>query len=300
MSYGGRQPTFVTAGEISRNFGQWQDRALEAPVVVTHHGRPRVMLVASEHYQPVAPTPVTPDASVARLGALLNRVSEAFLAMDADLKIVAVNPVFEAYVGRAASEIIGRSWAEVFPELDGSVLHENYRRVLRTGEVAEFEVTSMLFPGRFVTMKVFPYGGGVAALFQNRTLERERERAVEEAAAFALLARATPGLSLIEVNLRGGLARVDDGFVALSGFDAETLLRFRLADIVLPSDRSRLLASIDMALEGEGTPSLRTRLLGRDGQEQAVTMTFAPILRHGRASGLKVAVLRLEATTPGG
>ncbi|MDO9338629.1 MAG: PAS domain-containing protein [Caulobacter sp.] len=298
MSYESRVPAFVTAAEISRNFGRWQDRALESPVIVTHHGRPRVILIASDQYRPGPDVADAPDTCNARLGALINTVSEAFMAMDSDLRFTAVNPVFEAYVGRAAVQVIGRLWTEVFPELENSVLHEHYRRVLRTGEIAEFEVASVLFPGRIVTQRVFPYGGGVAALFHNRTLERERELAVEEAAAIERLARATPGLSLIELNLRGGLSRVDDRFAALSGFGREALLSFRLADIVRPKDRSRLLASIDMAIEGEGAPSLRTWLLSRDGHEEPVTLTFASILRHGRSAGLKVAVLQREPTTP--
>ena len=50
MSNGHGEPSVVTAGEISRNFGQWQDRALGGPVIVTHHGRPRVVLVSADYY----------------------------------------------------------------------------------------------------------------------------------------------------------------------------------------------------------------------------------------------------------
>lgn len=42
--------TYATAAEVSRNFGRWQDHALAGPVVVTHHGRPRVVVVSAQHY----------------------------------------------------------------------------------------------------------------------------------------------------------------------------------------------------------------------------------------------------------
>lgn len=294
MEYRTRKPAFVTAGEVSRNFGRWQDKALERPVIVTHHGRPRVAILASEHSDLEASVPVNgpADTAVARLGALTNAIGEAFMALDADLVITAVNPVLEAYVGQSAFQLVGRHWAEVFPTLRDGVLHEHYRRVLRTGEAAEFEVASLLFPGRVVSQKVFPYGGGVAALFTNRTRERERDRQVEDAAALERLAAAASGLCLIEVNMRGRIARVDDNFIALSGFDADALSRFRLADIVRPRDRSRLLACMDGALEDNEAPSLRASLLARDGREEAVIMTMAPILRDGHAGALRVAVLR--------
>lgn len=42
---------YATAAEVSRNFGRWQDQALAGPVVVTHHGRPRVVVVSAQQYE---------------------------------------------------------------------------------------------------------------------------------------------------------------------------------------------------------------------------------------------------------
>lgn len=44
------EATYATAAEVSRNFGRWQDQALAGPVVVTHHGRPRVVVVSAQQY----------------------------------------------------------------------------------------------------------------------------------------------------------------------------------------------------------------------------------------------------------
>lgn len=41
----------ATAAEIQRNFGHWQDKALQQPVRVTRNGRPKVVILSVEEYQ---------------------------------------------------------------------------------------------------------------------------------------------------------------------------------------------------------------------------------------------------------
>ncbi|MEI9425937.1 type II toxin-antitoxin system Phd/YefM family antitoxin [Mesorhizobium sp. Cs1299R1N1] len=40
----------VTAAEVSKNFGTYQDAAVREPVVITKNGRPRTVLMAYEHF----------------------------------------------------------------------------------------------------------------------------------------------------------------------------------------------------------------------------------------------------------
>lgn len=37
-------PTTVSAADVIRNFGLWQERALAGPITITHHGRARTVL----------------------------------------------------------------------------------------------------------------------------------------------------------------------------------------------------------------------------------------------------------------
>ena len=43
-------PSTVTAAEMSKNFGAYQDAAVREPVVITKNGRPRTVLMAYEDY----------------------------------------------------------------------------------------------------------------------------------------------------------------------------------------------------------------------------------------------------------
>lgn len=42
--------TTVTAAQVSKNFGAYQDAAVREPVVITKNGRPRTVLIAYEDF----------------------------------------------------------------------------------------------------------------------------------------------------------------------------------------------------------------------------------------------------------
>lgn len=52
----------VAAAEVIRNFGFWQQQALQKPLVVTHHGRARVMLISTEHFEALTTGDAAPQA----------------------------------------------------------------------------------------------------------------------------------------------------------------------------------------------------------------------------------------------
>jgi prevent-host-death family protein len=41
----------VTAGDFQRNLGQYQDRALVEPVIITRNGRERTVLISADEYR---------------------------------------------------------------------------------------------------------------------------------------------------------------------------------------------------------------------------------------------------------
>ena len=42
--------SIVSAAEVSKNFGAYQDAAVRAPVIITKNGRPRTVLMAYEDF----------------------------------------------------------------------------------------------------------------------------------------------------------------------------------------------------------------------------------------------------------
>ncbi|PVM92000.1 PAS domain-containing protein [Caulobacter endophyticus] len=287
-------PARVTAGEISRNFGQWQDVALSGPVIVTHHGRPRVVMISAEHYAAagLAEGPAGFDndselqsAETAR-SAILGHLNEAFVALDPDLRITAVNAVFEDLKGASAAQLVGLAWTEVFSAPVQALIGEQFRRVLRTGETLEFESESTVQSGRSFGVRVFPYPGGVAALFINRTEERDLRGRLDRAAALETALSVLPGVATARLNIRGVLAAMDADFLRLTGFSEAELRDCRLSDIVRPAERRALTHAVEHALQGEAPARLPVTLLVKDGAERTVELALATVRRDGVPEGV--------------
>lgn len=288
--------THATAGEVSRNFGQWQDVALTGPVIITHHGRPRVVLLSADRYASWNNLPaagVNTDAHAAETSreALLEQMAEGFIALDPTLRVTKVNPVFEALAGRSAGQLVGSGWSDLFPLPTQAVIAEQMRRVLRTGEAVEFEADSTVQPGRCYGVRVFPYPGGVAALFANRTEEHSLRGRLRHAGAIQTATTALPRLAVARLNIRGVLAEMDKDFLRLTGFSGAELLDCRLTDIVRPSDRRALSQALEKVLQGGPAARVETALLVRAGDERPVELSLAPILHDGAADGVMVLIL---------
>lgn len=287
-------PARVTAGEISRNFGQWQDVALSGPVIVTHHGRPRVVMISAEHYAAagLAEGPAGFDndsalqtAETAR-SAILGHMNEAFVALDPDLRIIAVNAVFEDLKGASAAQLVGLAWTEVFSAPVQALIGEQFRRVLRTGETLEFESESTVQSGRCFGVRVFPYPGGVAAVFVNRTEERDLRARLDRAAALETALSVLPGVATARLNIRGLLASMDADFLRLTGFSEAELRDCRLSDIVRPAERRSLTQAVEHALQGDAPARLPVTLLVKDGAERTVELALATVRRDGVPEGV--------------
>jgi prevent-host-death family protein len=286
----------ATAGEVSRNFGQWQDVALTGPVIITHHGRPRVVLLSAERFSswndaPEAGTNLEDQTAQTSLEALLEHMTEGFIALDHTLRVTKVNPIFEALAARSAGQLVGANWSELFPLPTQAVIAEQMRRVLRTGEAVEFEADSTVQAGRCYGVRVFPYPGGLAALFVNRTEEHSLRGRLRHARAMQAATSALPLLAVARLNIRGVLAEMDDDFLQLTGFSSAELLDCRLTDIVRPSDRRPLTQALEKVLQGGPATRMTTALLVKAGEERPVELSLAPILHDGAADGVMVLML---------
>lgn len=286
----------ATAGEVSRNFGQWQDVALTGPVIITHHGRPRVVLLSAERYAswndlPEIARAAGDQAAATCRDALLEHMAEGFIALDPTLHVIAVNPVFEALAGRGAGQLVGANWGDLFPLAPQAVIAEQMRRVLRTGEAVEFEADSTLQSGRCYGVRVFPYPGGVAALFVNRTEEHDLRIRLRHAQAMRAATAALPQLAVARLNIRGVLADMDADFLRLTGFSNAELLDCRLTDIIRPNDRRALTQALEKVLQGGPATRMATALMVKAGDERPVELALAPILHDGAADGVMVLMM---------
>jgi prevent-host-death family protein len=302
MRYSYDDPTSVSAGDISRNFGLWQERAFKGFVIVTHHGRPRVVIVSAEQYATFRGDEFFQDETgvdlkfETALSAVLDNTTQAFISFNDSLNIIAINRVFEATFGLISSHVVGRAFEEVFPRTAQSVIGEQLRRALKTGEVIEFASSAATEDGRYYSYRAFPYPSGIAVLIENRTAERESRLERQIANALKTALAESPLVCTIQLNVRGFIREASPAFVKLSGFTAEELDGFRLVDVILPKDRADVTAVLEDVLQTGVSRVFMAALLVKGHSEQRVEISAAPILGETMCEGVVAVINPFNAT----
>lgn len=279
----------VSTAELRRNFGLWQERAFAAPVIVARHGRPRLVLSSAEQFfsQGVQTEKSTrPDDPLADVfSALPAHTSEALMILDRDMRILAVNSVFEDLVGRGAARLVGRLWLDQFPESASAPVTAHLRHVLLTGASVQFESPSALVEGRHYRFTAFPHALGVAALILNRTAETLMARELEEHRSLAAAIALAPIAGYLKINLRGLVHGASPQVEDLVGFRLNADARLSLLQITAPGDRDPLLRALDEVLSGGESRRLSAALLTRDGDLVPVAMSLATVWRDHKPDG---------------
>lgn len=272
----------VTAAEISRNFGEWQSRAMQVPVTITHHGRPRLMLLSIDLFNETAgPEPggaVEQDVAHTngQLRAILNQIHSGFMAFDKDLRVIDINPAAELFLGLARAELIGRDMRDLVPQSRTSIAWDFYRRVLQTGETLEFRVRSTLRSGPPLKVQAFPYDDvGVGVLFSNLSSQEEVRVLKERDDAMKAALQFEPAISLLRLNARGVIEEVDEHFCAMSGFSAAQLGGLMLTELANAKERPLLQRALNAAIREDMPKAVSAAIVTREGAEKRLRFNMS-------------------------
>lgn len=275
----------VTAAEIIRNFGYWQQQALTKPLTVTHHGRARVLLISADEYEKLRANGAPAEANAAadplqpKLTAVLDNMAEGFILVDKSLRLVEINRVAEAFYGLDRTSLVGQSLAEIFPDSTHAFIVDWVMRVLRTGEIATFETSSFAHPDRKISARVFPIRDQIAIVFQNISeQERLRDQASEWRACWDVMSQ-HGGVSVSKLDGRGRVLSSDPEFTMFTGFSASELSHVKLFDIVSPAYRKRLMAAFEDVMLNRQPVHLDVQVMVKHGEERMVHVALAPLTR---------------------
>lgn len=291
----------VTSADFVRHFGGWQERANKSPIVVTHHGRERLVVLSPDRFRELASNdagcarPAAEAASVqerlTELEIVAEHLDDCFVAFDRNQRIVRVNRGFCAYLRMARGQLEGRTIAEAVPQSRGSLGCSNVARALETGQSATLEVPSLIYPGRWMRVKTFPFPSGSACLLGDITEEVEAREAVDIhfATRQAMVAHGLAGRCVL--TARATFREVDAAFAALLGLEPEGLLRARFTDIFPASCRTQARECVEAVLETGEPAMLDSRLLRGGHAEEEVRLGIAG-LGEGYGRGAVVIATR--------
>jgi PAS domain S-box-containing protein len=119
---------------------------------------------------------------------ILESISDAFYAVDADWRFTYVNRRAEQWWGRSRRELIGKVYWQEFPQAVGSQAYDAHLQAMRERRPVDIETLSPIL-GRWVAVAIHPTdAGGLSVYFRDITSRREREAALADSEARLRLA----------------------------------------------------------------------------------------------------------------
>ncbi|MBV9962635.1 MAG: PAS domain-containing sensor histidine kinase [Parafilimonas sp.] len=114
-----------------------------------------------------------------RYKTLVERISDGFIALDANWNFVYANKVSERMFGRAAEYLIGKNIWEVFPEAVGNTFYNGYKLAMDTQERVEF-VDFSPYAQMWLRTKVYPSPSGLTIYFNDITEQKNSEEKAKQ------------------------------------------------------------------------------------------------------------------------
>ncbi|MFC7020290.1 MULTISPECIES: PAS domain S-box protein [Haloarcula] len=110
-----------------------------------------------------------------RIEQILERIGDAFFAVDDTWEITYWNTRAEEVFGRPADEVLGENLWSMFPDTVGSQFHDAYHHAMDTQEMVSFEE---YYPPveRWFRVSAYPSEGGLSVYFHDITDHKEHDR----------------------------------------------------------------------------------------------------------------------------
>ncbi|WCT75103.1 PAS domain-containing protein [Sphingomonas naphthae] len=262
---------------------------------MTHHGRERLVILSVSNYSQLSQRAVQADRAIVepssiRLGSVLDRLVQGFMAVDRNLVVTELNPAGASYLKLARQKVVGSTLADLFTDFGRTLLNTFIVRAVQSGESAVFDQPSLTFEGRWLRFETMPYLDGAAILFRDVTEEKAQRARAEEETAMAAAAAAHSGVGRGRLSPRGTFVSVDATLARLAGFEPEALYRARLTDILPLARRVDAAHRIEAVLGGGAAQSFTTALTVNGGGERPVRIALAELRGEHASDGAVVIV----------
>lgn len=220
---------------------------------------------------------------------LIERISDGFVAFDAEMNYTYVNQLGGELLGRKPEELIGRNYWEEYPEARGTPFANAYVRALETQ-------TPMLIEDyyapwdRWFENRIYPSNDGITILFTEIT---ERKKAEEEAREqnrlISALAETIPGFLYVYDLEKGRNVYSNKGTEHLLGYtveEVESMGTELFGQLLHPDDNESVTTSQERlaATNDAGVLEIDYRMRHASGEWRWIRSYERPFTRHADGS----------------
>jgi PAS domain S-box-containing protein len=207
---------------------------------------------------------------------VLERVTDAFVAVDRDWRIVYMNAAAERISRRPRRELLGCVLWDEFPDLRNSVFEEKYRRALDEQVPVEFE--SYYEPlETWVAVKAYPSSSGLSIYAQDITERKKSELAlaISEARYRLIVENVNEGICLVDSDYR--IAWFNERAAAMWGTGIDPARGKQLQEFIYEEDLPLLRQRMAERRQGHKA-SYDIRMRRADGTVFWALVRIAPIM----------------------
>lgn len=277
----------VSASDVIRHFGEWQERAVVRPVFIMRRNRPSLVLTSFDLMRRLcAPAAKAPD----RQSLLLDTMREGVMAIDGDGRVTTTNRALRVALG-VSETVHDQPLSNVLPESMARFLLDLATSARCHGMT---EHTEMMLGNRRYAIAVAPDGDGALLMLHDRS---DDAQACARAAAGSALAHAIDMLECVtsvRINARGYVDRHSESLEQWTGIAPHALAAVRFVTLLDIGSRAAAGDAIEAALSGGGERRMTARLGVRQGQSIAVEIAFAAE-REGPGIAAVRAILAIES-----
>jgi PAS domain S-box-containing protein len=202
---------------------------------------------------------------------ILDSITEWFLAVDRDWRLIYVNRRLAQSIGKPVPEILGTNLWDLFPEAVQLDFYPNYHRVMTERIPLHFEVEYP--PGSWLEVHAHPTEEGLSAYITDIT---GRKQVQETRARLAAIVESSSD-AIVGKTLDGTIQTWNTGAERIYGYSAAEVIS-RPITILLPPGREHEEAEIvGRVASGLRVHDFDTVRLRKDGREIHVSITVSPI-----------------------
>ena len=242
----------------------------------------------AQHY---ASAQAETEAARHEIAALLESITDAFVALDTNWCYRYVNAKAGELLGREPAALLGKNiWTE-FPDGLNERFAREYKRAAQTQQATRFEAH---YPpwDRWFENRVFPRPDGLTIFFHDITERKRNERALRESQELFQATFEQAAVGIAHVGLEGEWLRVNRRFCEIVGYSAEELLAQYFHRITHPDDLPNDIAGVRQLFRREiGAYTGERRYLRRDGTEVWVNLTVSLVRDAGGKPQYFIAVI---------
>ncbi|MDK2891174.1 MAG: hypothetical protein PWR21_1806 [Methanoculleus sp.] len=198
---------------------------------------------------------------------LTENISDAFLAMDRDGRIVSWNRAAAGLSGSPEEEAVGKSIYDLFPQLRNEEVAGFFREVTETGRPGVSECGFRLHgQDRIFEVRAVPTRAGISVYLQDISARREAEEALRRSEERCRMVVESQTEMICRRLPDGTITFANDAYCRYAGIPCEDLIGRRYAPSVPADDQARIQESLASLTPDHPVSTVEHRVIVPDGR----------------------------------